>query len=46
MKEIYKGYEIDHQLNDWGFYEADNVNDCDADVLTSKTIEALKIEID
>ena len=46
MKEIYKGYEISLQLNDWGYFEATSINDCDADIVTSKTIEALKIEID
>lgn len=43
---IYKGYEIREKPNEWGFYEATSINDCDAYMLFSKTLEGLKTEID
>lgn len=45
-KEIYKGYEIDHQDNGYGYFEAININDCDAQMEFGKTIEQLKDSID
>ena len=46
MDEIYKDYEIYTKKNYWGYFEAVHINDCDAPILISRTIEGLKIEID
>lgn len=46
MDEIYKDYEICTQANDWGYFEAASAIDCDAQIVISRTIEGLKIEID
>ena len=46
MDEIYKGWEICLQCNDWGFFEAVNINDCDAPYVFDKTIEGVKSQID
>jgi len=43
---VYKNYDIDTQSNDWGYFEAINLNDCDAPILFANTIEKLIIEID
>lgn len=42
----YKGYEIREKPNEWGFYEATSINDCDAYMLFDKTLEGLKTIID
>ena len=42
----YKNYDIDAQDNWWGYFEAINLDDCDAPILFANTIEKLKIEID
>jgi len=42
----YKNYDIDAQDNGWGYFEAINLDDCDAPILFANTIEKLKIEID
>jgi len=42
----YKNYDIDTQDNEWGYFEAINLDDCDAPILFANTIEKLKIEID
>ena len=42
----YKGYSIDKIRNDFGYYEAISLNDCDADVIYAKSIKEAKIEID
>ena len=42
----YKNYDIDTQDNGWGYFEAINLDDCDAPILFANTIEKLKIEID
>lgn len=44
--EIYKGYEIDLTANEWLFFEAIKLNDCDAPILICKTVEQLKDLID
>lgn len=46
MDEIYKDYGICTQANEWGYYEATNLNDCDAYMKYAKSIEELKTEID
>ena len=42
----YKNYDIDTQDNGLGYFEATNLDDCDAPILFANTIEKLKIEID
>ena len=42
---VYKNYDIDTKDNCWGYFEATNLNDCDAPILFANTIEKLKIEI-
>ena len=44
MPEIYKNWKIEKA--DYGYYQATNLNDCDASMVFSKDIEQLKIEID
>jgi hypothetical protein len=41
--EIYKGYKIEYFY--FGYFSAENLNDCDAEILTAKSIEELKIQI-
>ena len=41
---IYRGYKI--ELNEWGYYEAESLEDCDSSFLYAKTLEEIKIEID
>ena len=41
----YKNYDIDTEDNGWGYFEATNLDDCDAPILFANTIEKLKIEI-
>ena len=41
---IYKGWEIEKE--NFGYYEATNLQDCDAPMKFSKSIDELKIEID
>jgi hypothetical protein len=42
--EIYKGWQIEQ--NEFGYWEATNLNDCDAYIKFSKSLEQLKIDID
>ena len=42
--ETYKNWQI--EKNDYGYFEATNLNDCDAFMKYSKSIEYLKTEID
>lgn len=42
--EQYKNWQIEKV--DYGYFEATNMDDCDAYVMHSKSIEALKTEID
>ena len=42
--EIYKNWQI--EKGDYGYFEATNLNDCDAFMKYAKSIEELKIEID
>jgi len=44
IKETYKGFLIEYF--DYGYFSAENLNDCDADILTAKSVQKLKIEID
>lgn len=46
MKENYKKYELDNIPNEWGYYEAISLVDCDAFVLHDETIQGLKTQID
>jgi len=39
-------YELTTTPNEWGYYEATNLIDCDAFMLHDKTLEGLKIQID
>ena len=41
----YKGWLIE-ELNEQGYYEAYDLNDCDAPMIYAKSLEVLKIEID
>tara|TARA_R110000803_G_scaffold4960_1_gene16549 strand:+ start:629 stop:775 length:147 start_codon:yes stop_codon:yes gene_type:complete len=41
--EIYKNWEI--EKNDFGYFEATNLNDCDDFIKYSKNIDDLKTEI-
>lgn len=43
---VYKNYEISEKPNDFGYYEGVNITDCDAQVLTAKSIDEVKIEVD
>ena len=43
---VYKNYDIDTQNNCWGYFEAINLDNCDAPILFANTIEKLIIEID
>lgn len=42
--EIYKNWQI--EKNDFGYFEATNLNDCDAFIKYSKNIDNLKTDID
>jgi len=42
----YKDYEITKTPNEWGYYEASSLVDCDALMLNDKTLTGLKIQID
>lgn len=44
--EVYKNWEIRKSDYAVGYYEATNLNDCDAFMKHAKSIEELKIEID
>lgn len=44
--EIYNGWEIKKSDYAVGYYEAINLNDCDAYMKYAKSIEEIKIEID
>ena len=46
MKEIYKNWEIRKSDYAVGYYEATNLNDCDALMKWAKSIEEIKTEID
>ena len=41
----YKNYDIDTQDNGWGYFEATNLDDCDAPILFANTVEKSIIEI-
>lgn len=41
---IYKKWNI--TFNEWGYFEAYNLEDCDAYMLHDKTLEGLKTQID
>ena len=43
---IYKGFEIREKPNEWGFYEATSVENCDVYMLFGKTLDELKNTID
>tara|TARA_R110000796_G_scaffold118576_1_gene232317 strand:- start:30 stop:179 length:150 start_codon:yes stop_codon:yes gene_type:complete len=45
MGEIYKEHKIQGP-NEWGYFTAYNVNDCDAFTLFDKSEEGLKTQID
>jgi hypothetical protein len=45
MSEIYKNWEIRRSDYAVGYYEATNLNDCDAYMIHAKSIEQIKIEI-
>lgn len=42
----YKGYDITDNPNEWTYYEATSLTDCDAPILVAPTLDELKIEID
>ena len=42
----YKGWQITLTPNDWGYYEAFSLTDCDASMIFEKTIQDVKDEID
>ena len=44
--EIYKNWEIRKSDYAVGYYEATNLNDCDANMIIAKRIEEIKTEID
>lgn len=44
IKEIYKGWEIEKA--DYRYYEATNLNDCDASQIFAKSVKEVKLEID
>lgn len=41
---IYKNWKIEY--DDYGYYTAVNLKDCDASQITDKSIEGIKTEID
>ena len=44
--EIYKNWEITKSDYAVGYYEATNLNDCDACMIHAKSVEEIKTEID
>jgi len=44
--EIYKDWQIRKSIFAPGYYEATNLNDCDASMKYAKSLEEIKIEID
>jgi len=46
MSEIYKNWEIRKSDYAVGYYEATNLNDCDAYMIHGESIEEIKTEID
>ena len=46
MSEIYKNWEIRKSDYAVGYYEATNLNDCDAYMINGESIEEIKTEID
>jgi len=44
--EIYKDWQIRKSIFAPGYYEATNLNDCDAFMIHAKSLEEIKIEID
>jgi hypothetical protein len=42
--ETYKGWKIEKE--DYGYFMAENLNDCDAYLPFAKSVEELKTEID
>lgn len=42
----YKNYEITDFPNEHGYYEATNLNDCDAYMIHDRTIEGIRTQID
>jgi len=45
MKMIYKNWEIRESDYAAGYYEATNLNDCDACMIHAQSVEEIKIEI-
>lgn len=43
---IYKGYILDEKPNEWGYFEAYHIKDCDRVMLKAKTLKELKTDID
>ena len=42
---VYKNYDKDTEDNGWGYFEATNLDNCDAPMLFANTIEKLILEI-
>lgn len=42
----YKEYQMTHQRNEYGFFEAYSLTDCDAVMIYAKTLDDLKTDID
>ena len=42
----YKNYKLTNKPNEWGYYEAISLIDCDAYILYDKTLRGLKLQID
>lgn len=46
MEKIHKGYKISTEVNEWGFFEATSIYDCDRPMIFNKTLEGIKEDID
>jgi hypothetical protein len=46
MSVIYGNWKIETKPNDFGYFEATNLNDCDAEMILNKTLRGLTIDID
>lgn len=42
----YKNYQITDVPNEWGYFEAVSLIDCDAQILIDKTLQGLRDQID
>jgi len=46
MSVIYGNWKIETKPNEWGYFEAINIKDCDAFIIRGKTLDIVRTEID